>query len=124
MQGQKAWSPVTRELLAVHEAFRRLGFLPHELFISFGKAPDEKPLLAFTLRTKNREYHIAIAREWPEDFQQEWAAAVEWWNGLKGLEESMEIYCNSRVYKNSHALVADLKMKGLVDDWNLSPQHQ
>ena len=111
-------SPAIRELLAVHEVFRCLGFLPQHLFVEC-----YQNMVQFTLRRSGREpndaeFTIDIAS--PENFKlEDWGPTVEWWNKAIGdgtdLILRKQIMNESYIIRNKVRLLIALGAKGLID---------
>lgn len=80
---------VVKRLLACHEAFRRLGFLPDQIFVLTSKAGElcGEPLCAYSrLDAQGKQFHVNCGRlddvkpGWEERFEQTWQRAVALWN--------------------------------------------
>ncbi len=108
------FSTAVKELLCVHEIFRRLGFLPQHLYV------DHYPLegkVQFALRQRGTtaapEFTIDI---WEDcsDVKETWTAATEWWNSAPQEKVKM-VFESSQARKNQVHLVTALAKKGLIN---------
>lgn len=118
------WSPAIRELLAAHEIFRRLGFLPQNLYVDIypngcGHPPPCKGLhVQFALRIGGKETEPVFKIDINEDcsdVSENWTKAVEWWNSSeRNKEELNEIYWNTSAGRNKAQLLIALGKKGLL----------
>lgn len=102
---------VHQELLAVHEAFRRLKFPAKDIFIMF---QDSKVLCVLVREDKN---FAVLVGEWPKDQEKEfmafWDEAVRLWNskGNTSTEDHERLWAQSRVRNNSVAFVSALILR-------------
>lgn len=117
-------SPAIKELLSLHEIFRRLGFLAKDLYVKFGicgqGSPPCKAMHAqFVLQHGGPDAEPVLRIDINEDctdVEANWAAAVEWWNKACGDEtaEVKAIYENSRARRNVDQLLLVLDAKRLI----------
>lgn len=109
------WSKPVAELLALHEAFRRLGFPYEELFVEiYPNMP--------VFKLVHNGISFTIANSYPflefkkEEFAEEWQRAVKWWNEGNGKEmdaRQKEVYKSSNVLAHPIELVQALFLKGI-----------
>lgn len=86
------WSDPIKELLAIHEAFRKLGYPPDELFV----ATYAGGYIQFVLQHQGKQFTIDIAQgQDPKAITEEWQKAVAWWNKEAAEEERQAIYLGS-----------------------------
>jgi len=103
------WSHPITELLAIHEAFRKLGYPPEELFVAtYGGGQ-----IQFVLQHQAKQFTIDIAKDQdPKAIAEEWQKAVAWWNKEATEEDRQAIYMGSVLLEHGgtvsliHALVA------------------
>ncbi len=116
-------SPAVRELLAVHEIFRRLGFLSRDLYVdTFPKgcaAPGcEATHVQFALRIGEPASPPLFRIDINEDCSkvaEDWPKAAFWWNAPERTRDELdEVYQNSFVVKNKVGLLIALAAKGLI----------
>ncbi|MDP3766879.1 MAG: hypothetical protein Q8S13_02585 [Dehalococcoidia bacterium] len=118
------------EALCWHEAFRRLGYLPSEIFVAYvenGTDPDSGysgPGVAVVLRYAGKQYAVivpdpkleALAEGSAEDvdrrFVAAWSPATAWWNSAQH-EELTPIWEKSRPVCNGTLLVMSLTARGI-----------
>lgn len=98
-----------KELLAIHEAFRKLNYPPEELFV----ATYAGGRIQFVLQHQGKQFTIDIAQgQDPAAIAEEWQKAVAWWNKEATEEERQAIYMGSVLLEHGgtvsliHALVA------------------
>ncbi len=81
---------VYEQQLALYEAFRRLGFLPEEIYFSYNKGTP------FVLvRAEGKEYAVKVEAPVPDTEQQyidDWQAAVVTWNSSMPETERQRIF--------------------------------
>ncbi len=121
------WSPAIRELLAIHEIFRRLGFLPRDLYVDIfpngcGHPPPCKGIHAqFALRIGGNSteplFRIDINEDC-SDVDANWGSAATWWNTASTNEERIELYENTWARRSSMQLLMALSKKGLITNPN------
>lgn len=108
--------------LAAHEAFRRLGFKPEEIFVALNVGR-----MMVSLRRGDRVFNL-MAGPYPGDyaeFMDEWDAAVEGWNGSMTDVERQRIWSTSEVRARSAEIVIALALKGFtVDSPDEKPRQQ
>ncbi len=112
-------SYTVRELLACHEIFRKLGFLPQHLFVEvYGN------MVQFTLRRDGKTDNDAEFRVDIHPSQtgiDKWGETVDWWNAALGVghpdhELAQGYYRNSDIVHRQMDLLWALAKKGLIDD--------
>lgn len=86
-----------KEALAVHEAFRRLGFPSENIFISFDEENDD--LLVILEWNADFVVHCGKWTEGKTRLIEVWDAAVDWWNGAATDEEMHNIWFSSKVFE-------------------------
>lgn len=100
------------EALAVHEAFRRLGFPADELFFAVYKDG-----LAVELRQGEREFVVRVAKPLGVDsalLTAAWTTKVEWWNTIATEEQRASIWQASQVANGGAVFVLGLAAKGFT----------
>jgi hypothetical protein len=106
---------IMREALAYHEAFRRLGFAPHEIYFY---VHDRTPRIAgVLLKSQGLEFLCSIAQGdlSPDALQAQWKIAAAWWNDPATLEsERQDIWLSSQVGRRSAAFMLALLAKGFA----------
>ena len=110
--------PALRELLAVFEAWRKLGFTSDQIYaLPEAIAPDAGLVPALVLRAQGRQFIITAPAPFPKaEFVDAWIKAAEAWN--KGTDEERDVvWRGSVVYKHAVPLVTAMIAKGfnLVD---------
>lgn len=108
------------ETISFHEALRRIGYLPKDIFVQV--APDRAragKLSAFTLLRVRGLAEVNFTsgqfntEAEAEEFERVWPKFVEHWNGDVMLaEDRRKIYESSFVVKNNFGLVSTLLRKG------------
>jgi hypothetical protein len=103
------WSKYTKELLATHEAFRRLQFPSASLFVVLNG-----PQVLFQARHNDKDFTVSIGlTNEPETLQEEWVRAVEWWNKTASEDDRSAIYQSSFIRTRASALIPALIKKGM-----------
>jgi len=109
------WSTTIKELLALHEAFRKMGYKSEELYV----VPfHNSGAIQFWLEHKGKRFVVDVAVG--EDTQKivaDWPKAANWWNSNETSDlERASIYKNSRLLMGGGvgSLVASLTMRGFV----------
>ncbi len=99
------------EALAVHEAFRRLGFPPEDIFVG---ADIEK--LFVELRSQGKTLLVTCGEGIYDqaDIERLWEAKATAWNTTMTFEEREAIYRPSSVLKQAIKLLFALRIKGFV----------
>lgn len=109
------WSTAVQELLALHEAFRKMGYPPGELFVATFKGDGA---VQFVLRRGGQQFTVDVERGLePAKVLEEWARAVTWWNNNETSDaDRSRIYKGSRLIGggNTVSLIAALKMRGFT----------
>jgi hypothetical protein len=98
--------PIFREVLAVHEALRKLGFDADDIFVILQTEPKSADLLVTVcLRTQGIEFRILIGcwEGLKDDFETHWRAAAEAWNSTMSEQERLAIWFGSKVQSNLSA---------------------
>lgn len=115
-------SPALKELLALHEFFRRLGFLSAHLYVDIY---DDGPLrpgqrhVQFVLRRggdkAKAEFTVDIHEDCSQVTPETWAQAADWWNTASGDELTTFFdACSVAQEGPAMSLVWALTMKGLI----------
>jgi hypothetical protein len=102
--------PIIREALAAHEVFRKLGFMPDEIFIR--PRPNE---LFVTVQRAGKEFNLSLGAHDLDMVAviKQWADATAWWNtGDNG--ERQELFDRSEVRKNVVPIIVSLTDKGFA----------
>ncbi len=115
-------SSACKELLSLHEMFRRLGFPAGDLYVDMhGKCGNPKCDLEihvqFALRRGGREAPALFTVDIWEDCStvgSDWVEALRWWNANASTPEVEQIYKNSVALANAFPLLMALEAKGLV----------
>ena len=108
--------PVLKEMLAVFEALRRLGFPADDIFvvpeaIEYG---SDRVVPATLLRTQGKEFAITAGDPYPkEKFVDDWEAAGKLWNAGKDSERGA-IYERSIIKRKGCSLLLALEKKGIT----------
>lgn len=113
-------TPALKELLSLHEIFRRLGFLPGHLYVDlYGDGPifPGKTHANFVLRRDGpqaeAEFTINIFEDCSELTPEIWAEAATWWNSAT-QDQMKEVFERSSARENQTALCFALAKKGLT----------
>lgn len=117
----RAFSEDIRECWAVHQAFRSLGFLPDNIYISVGRDirhPQADACLFVVLKAQGKDFTVTVGA-YPSE--EKATAAVGTWHNFVTLanggafeRESLDkIYESSHVFANSVELVLSLHEKGI-----------
>lgn len=103
--------PALRELLCAHEALRRYGFLPEELFVEW--CPHGAVYVVVRPADALGEFRLGPrqVQDTQDAFHDAWHAAVETWNALP-QHVADEIYTRSFVAHNAAALTTALLTRG------------
>lgn len=108
------------EMLATFEAFRRLNFVPSEIFAAFDTG--ELPVMAVIRNEKSFGVQIAAPKEARVRSEVErWYEVAGWWNDEKGAseEDRRAIWRGSAVYQNLFGLIRMLHSAKMVSDAEL-----
>ncbi len=107
------WSFTVRELLALHECFRKMGYPADELFVASYRGNSA---VQFVLDRGGKKFTIDIAQGLDLDaVLKEWPRAAAWWNSPTTKDsERASIYNGSEFMKNKGGLVAALVMRGFI----------
>jgi hypothetical protein len=100
-----------RECLGAYEAFRRLGYLPEEIF--FGIASD-----GVFMQLRHAGLKFTAAFEWPgmpdaAEVDRLWRAGAIAWNGGATEAERQELWEGCRVRNNSADFVLAMADRGM-----------
>lgn len=114
-------SPAVKELLSLHEIFRRLGFPSKDLYVDmFGRCSNPTCAVKhvqFSLRRggalTDPLFRVNIYEDC-EKVWEDWPAAIEWWNANADQPAVAEIYKDSAALRYSIDLLLTLEEKGLV----------
>lgn len=103
------WSNHTKELLATHEALRRLKYPSASLFVVLNG-----PQVLVKVEHLEKEFIISIGvTDKPEEVGEEWQRAVDWWNAQASDNERSDIYQNSYIRTRATDLVMALRTRGM-----------
>jgi hypothetical protein len=111
--------PAFREALAVHEAFRRLGFIPDQLFVTL----DSESQLFVILKHRGQDFAVCCGELslTEAEFHEQWPALITAVNAGYMTEADMtSIWTNSYVYQNKVRFILAIKAKGIAIPENLS----
>lgn len=103
-------NPIFREALATHEAMRKLGFLPENIFASIGSGS-----LFVEVETLGKRFSIRIG-QMPlsfEKFSAVWTEATHAYNSGSD-DELYEIWDHSLIRRELPKIMAKMKEKGIV----------
>lgn len=105
------WSACVRELLCLHEMFRKLKYPSEELFVSTFKTGQ----VQFVLNHQAKIFTIDVAvGQNIEKIAEEWKKAVDWWNNPATPEaERQAIYKEFSSVRDATTLVTLLMKKGM-----------
>lgn len=105
------WTACIRELLALHEMFRKLKYPSEELFVSTYRTGQ----VQFVLNHRNEIFTIDVAiGQDVTKVSEEWGKAVEWWNNPATPEEERQaIYKEFSAVRDATTLVSKLMQRGL-----------
>lgn len=113
-------TPALKELLSLHEIFRRLGFLPAHLYVDLyadGPIFPGKQHANFALRRggskAEADFTINIFEDCSELTAEIWAAAADWWN-VATQDQLKEVFEHSAARENQVELCFALAKKGLT----------
>lgn len=105
-------NPVIRRLLAVHEAFRKLGFPAADLYVEV-----YQNAVQFICKKGTERFTVDIARGdlKPEVIRAEWILAVEWWNSNATTDaERAAVYADLWLVGSPVQLCAALTARGFI----------
>lgn len=103
--------PVMVEALCYHEALRRLGYAPNEIYVSVDAG---KMFVILKIDDSGNRFMVSvgkIAKVSPEIFKREWAAACDAWNNSPASELE-KVFSGSVALANAFDLSAALVAKG------------
>lgn len=104
------WTTCVKELLALHEAFRKLGYSSDDLFVVANGGSQ----ILFLLKYKEKEFTINVAmNQNVEEVVAEWKRAVVWWNLQSTEKERDNIYNHALMVQDAPGLVMALIRKGI-----------
>jgi len=111
--------PIIREMLAIHEALRKLGFRPEEIFVLVIRLPGQPgDTIGITVRAQGRRCDFPLTRlrpsEAPERLVDEWnetARAIA--AGEYRQKDLDDMYASSDVVKNQTKFLLRLLAHGL-----------
>lgn len=106
-----------REALAVHEAFRRLGFKPEDIFVAPGEGPNDLMKIALAMKFSPKDFFIVDIETSPQGMTRDelmsmWPSIIEAWNAAPE-EVLQKIWDESDVSGNGFALMMALQRKGV-----------
>lgn len=104
------------EAWAYFEAFRRLGFVPDDIYLALA-TEDERTVVMVELRTEERDFVVRLGsvsqtQDEVEIIWGEFVAALA--SGEFGEEELTAVWESSLAYKDSDVLVAGMLEAGFV----------
>ena len=102
--------PAINEMLASHEALRKLGFEPDEIYVML----DSSNTAVVTLKAQDLEFNITCGdfEGDADEFSSQWSEAVGQWNKSMSTDTMNKIWKSSFVYANIAQLIMALKQKG------------
>jgi len=104
--------PALQEALAVHEAYRRLGFAAEDIYIS-----QQNGNLFCILKTQGKDFVIcvgALAECELEELTELWGAATYLWNEVAPEAERQALWENSCILHDATGFVMALTEKGIL----------
>ena len=103
-------SLVVKELLALHETFRRLKYPAKNLFVGVGG-----PVIQFIAKSNDKEFTINVADSSDApDIVDEWKRATIWWNKEATEEQRISIFENSSIFHKKMDLLTALAVKEMI----------
>lgn len=112
---RKGWPDTIKELLALHEVFRKMGYKPEELYVVPYKTSGA---IQFWLDHKGKCFVVDVASgEDTEKIVADWPKAAEWWNSKDTSDlERASIYKQSKLLRGGGigSLVAALTLRGFT----------
>ena len=112
--------PVTKEMLSLHEMYRRLGYLPEQIRVFFG-SEDNKGRVLVALQHRELEFLFDMVGgrsekladvEYAKRLELEWPEAVDWWNTADAADLA-EVLHGSYCWKHQLKLIVGLNEKGI-----------
>lgn len=103
-------APVYREAYATHEAFRRLGFTPDQIFVHRNPAPLLD--LMVVVVHHGAQFAVSVGRV-EDDWKTQWGDMVELVRSDPDEAERMQIWESSRIASNTVGLLMSLAAKGI-----------
>ena len=99
------------EALCAHEAFRKLGFSPDDIY--FRPRHDK---LFVTVQRGGKEFNFDVGphQRTMHALIEEWKPAAKWWNEHPDREALKAMYEQSNVRRNVVGLIAALHAKGFA----------
>jgi hypothetical protein len=97
----------------VHEAFRKLGFLPDQLFVTIS---NENQLFVI-LKHRGQDFAVCCGELLltEAEFHEQWPALIIAVNaGEMSQEDMMSIWTDSYVYQNKVRFILAIKAKGIA----------
>lgn len=113
MNNYESVSPAMREMLATHDAFRKLGFTPDDIFVHYN---SDGTVLVAVHGKDDREFavtcgHVDLSRE---GFVREWTRVVEAVRSASFPQADLDrMWIESLVYRERVTFVASLVAKGV-----------
>jgi hypothetical protein len=109
--------PIWKECLAIHEAFRRLGFTADDLMVQ--RSDDGRMLITLTsvdygcfCNIKNGDSR-AFALRALKELLAEWIEAAKLWNTCS-TAEAVDLFNQSRVHEYAIALILDIQAHNIA----------
>lgn len=102
-----------QEGLCAHEAFRRLGFEPNEIFICYDPSVCT---ISSILRTQGKEFSVLIGptKLLAEEFVENWTKASVVFNETASNEEILDLWDISVVKYQLSEIIFRLEQKGII----------
>lgn len=107
------FSPAIERSLGLHEALRRLGFTPEELFVAHNHG---QPIVALCVAGRPK-FMISVGHPYTEGeraYIVEWERATAWWNGEAAEVDRQRIFAEAVGSGSGFDLVLRLHDKGLL----------
>lgn len=106
-----------QEMLCAHEAFRRLGFAPDDIYIGVGLDPKygEGPQVFVELHVHGTQFNLRTCDLWCDEAALviEWPAAVLLWNDPAQADACQTIWDQSEIRARSVELTVAVLGKGI-----------
>lgn len=112
-----ALHPVLREALGFHEAFRRMGFIPDDIHVSYGKL-GEQGRIQVVLLAQCRKFSCdaGVVDFDEESFKDKWQEATRLWNEDAAEDERKVLWDSCYAHRNATGLVSALTVRGFAFD--------
>lgn len=99
-----------KEMLAIHEVFRRLGFEASEIFVAI--YPNDVAMTVKPSAQPDKQFTITINAKDIMDCAERWSPAAEWWNNASS-EDMAEVYTKSETLTRASEIVTGIVKKGI-----------